>query len=208
MNIAICFTNSFYGGFALCDTAEKIDNVLSSISGNIMLKGFPSMEAAYCYACYQFFMAHVKQQENLDFYLPRMEDMMGINYIYTTNTGTMSHLPQQHLLAGIFEDNVIIATSPAMAAAFMEMYPLAYMQEVNSPEAATYLLNAWSLRNILPLRAYLSEQPLPGIKNIKLDTVWSTGIKEWYQHNLQLIPKTLQLQHVQVAQRVSNPINE
>ncbi|MCI1823152.1 MAG: hypothetical protein LKI76_04345 [Megasphaera sp.] len=208
MNIAICFTNSFYSGFALCDTAEKINYVLSSISGDIMLKGFSSPEAAYRYACYQFFTAYVKQQENLDFYLPRMEDMMGTNYIYTTNTGTMSYFPQQHLLAGIFEDNVVIATSPAMAAAFMKMYPLAYMQVVNSPEAATYLLNAWSLRNILPLRAYLSEQPMPRIKNIKLDTVWSTGIKEWYQRNLQLIPKTLQLQRMQVVQRVSDSITK
>jgi len=208
MNISIFFNNLAYAGFALCDSAEKVDHVLSSVSGNITLKGFPSMEAAYCYACHQFFRTRVKQQQELNFYLPRMEDMTGAHYIYVTPSNTMPHFAQNHILAGMFEDKVIIAASSASATAFMEMYPLAYMQEVNSPEEAAYLLNAWSLRYVFPMRAYLSEQPLPIIKNIKLDTVWSTGVNEWYQRNLQFIPPKLQLQKVQVAQRVSSPINE
>lgn len=204
MNIAINFDNSFYNGFALCDTPKKVVHVLSIVSGNISMKGFSSPETAYRHCCRKFFLTRVTRQENLRFHLPRMESITGTCFIYTVPADVLRYPAPNHIFAGIYNNNVIIATSSAVAVKFMETYPLAYMQKVNSPEEATYLLNAWSFAGVLPLCAYIN-QPIHLMAGVPPNTLYSTN--KPLQFNLQFVPKLLQTQRISVIERTSTNAN-
>jgi|GEM_PF-1634326 len=202
------FAINFDGGLGLVNTCLEVSYIISNESG-VSVKGLPTRELAYVYACETYVERELKKNPYVQPILPRLEDL-DFSPIFRS-WGFIPQRVSQRFFAAVHPEVAGIFTSHEKAVEFLGLYSLnSHIYEMESIGAAQRSINYYYWRYILPMGAYITE-PIPYCSNILIDTVMQMPYADWIRNHCMVERKIPFEQYplskplTQIARRVSKP---